>query len=335
MLGEMTMHRKCKPLPIVVFLLLGLALAQAQTCASAAEMDQPARSGLERTARQFFDYASKGDAFNLKQSAIATLASNFGNVEGVVIDQRSIYSGAQAAVRASYLLDASDAAPVARAEFLCGVWATPSWATFSINNLAPGRYGVVIQDVSTPKGKYALTMVLKQEGEAWKLAGYYSKPEEIGGHDGQWFLTKAREYKAKSSNRVAWLYYLTAWDLNAPVDFMSTRALDKLSDEMQSVRPSDPPTSDHPLTLAAAGGRSFQVIHISALPVGTDLDLLVKYRVPDVSDTQRAFDDNMAVIRAIIGRYPEFRDSFAGVVARATEPSGRDYGTLLAMKDVK
>lgn len=319
----------------VMLLLLGLAMPAvvAQTCESGGEMDAAVRSSLERTARQFFDYASKGDVFNLKQSAIASVASNFGAIEGLVIDQKPIYAGAQATVRASYLLEAPGAAP-ARAEFMCGVWATPGWATFGINNLPPGRYGLVIQDLATSKGKYALTMVLKQEGGAWKLAGYYSKPEEIGGHDGQWFLTKAREYKAKGATRTAWFYYLTAWDMNAPVDFMATRALDKLSDEMQSVRPADLPTADHPLALAG-GGRSYQVIYMSALPVGADLNLLVKFRVSDVSDTQRAFDDNMAVIRAIVARYPEFREAFAGVVARATEASGRDYGTLLAMKDVK
>ena len=335
-LRAMTIDSNRKSLATAFLLLLSLALPRlaAQTCASAAEMDEPTRSSLERTAHQLFDYASKGDAFNLKQSSTSSLASNFGGVEGVVIDQRSIYSGAQATVRAAYLLDASGAT-TGRAEFMCGVWATPSWVTFGINNLPPGRYGVVIQDVSTSKGKYALTMILKQEGGAWKLAGYYSKPEDLGGHDGQWFLAKAREYKAKGSTRVAWFYYLTAWDLDAPVDFMSTRALDKLNGEMQSVRPADLPTSEHPLTLAAAGGRTYQVIYMSALPVGNDLDVLVKYRVADVSDQQRAFDNNMAVIRGIVSRYPEFREAFAGVVARATDPSGRDYGTLLAMKDVK
>ncbi|MFZ3213171.1 MAG: hypothetical protein WA188_16835 [Terriglobales bacterium] len=314
---------------------LVLPRAVAQTCSSASEMDEPTRSALERTARQFFDYASQGDVFHLKQAAASSLAANFAGVEGVVIDQKPIYAGAQPTVRASYLLEAPGNTPLARAEFLCGVWATSSWASFVINNLPPGRYGVVIQDVSTPKGKYAFTLVLRQEGGAWKLAGYYSKPEEIGGHDSQWFLTKAREYKTKGANLNAWFYYLTAWDLAAPVDFMSTRALDKISDEMEGVRPSNLPSSDHPLALAASGGRSYQVIYLSALPAGNDLNLLVKYRMPDVSNTQKMFDENMAVIRAIVARYPEFREAFAGVVARATEPSGRDYGTLLAMKDVK
>jgi len=41
------------------------------------------------------------------------------------------------------------------------------------------------------------------------------------------------------------------------------------------------------------------------------------------------------VIKALVAKFPEFRNAFAGVVARAVEPSGRDYGTLMAMKDIK
>ena len=331
----MALHHISKPLVLMAFLVLCRPPAAAQTCESSAELDEGTRSALERTARQFFDYASKGDVFDLKQSTIASLSSNFANIEAVVVDQRSTYAGAQATVRASYLMEASGAEPIAHAEFLCGVWGTPSWAIFGINNLPPGRYGLVIQDVSTPKVKYVLTTVLKQEGGVWKLAGYYSKPQEIGGHDGQWFLNMAREYNAKGAAHNAWFYYLTAWDLMAPVDFISTPRLDKLSEEMQSVRPSDLPTSDHPVALAASGGRTFQLIQMSALPVDNNLDLLVKYRAPDVSDTKKTFDDNIAVIRALVARHPEFREAFAGVAARATEPSGRDYSTLLAMEDVK
>jgi hypothetical protein len=69
--------------------------------------------------------------------------------------------------------------------------------------------------------------------------------------------------------------------------------------------------------------------------VGNDLDLIVKYEVPDISNSTQTFQDNMAVIKALVTKYPELREAFAGVVARAVEPSGRDYGSLLAMKDIK
>jgi len=40
-------------------------------------------------------------------------------------------------------------------------------------------------------------------------------------------------------------------------------------------------------------------------------------------------------MKSLVAKYPELRDAFTGVVARAVDPNGRDYGTLLAMKEIK
>ena len=69
--------------------------------------------------------------------------------------------------------------------------------------------------------------------------------------------------------------------------------------------------------------------------MGNDLDVVVKYQAADVSNTAETFKENTAVMKALIAKFPEFRDAFAGVVARAVEPSGRDYGSLLPMKEIK
>ena len=61
----------------------------------------------------------------------------------------------------------------------------------------------------------------------------------------------------------------------------------------------------------------------------------MKYQSPDVSNTTQTFQDNMAVMKALIAKYPELHEAFGGIVARAVEPSGRDYGSLMAMKDIK
>ena len=66
-----------------------------------------------------------------------------------------------------------------------------------------------------------------------------------------------------------------------------------------------------------------------------DLDLVVKYQVPDISDTNQTFQDNMTVIKGIVAKYPELRDAFAAVVARAVNPAGQDYGSLLPMSQIK
>ena len=179
-----------------------------------------------------------------------------------------------------------------------------------------------------------LTLVLQQAGADWKLAGFYANPSRAAGHDAAWFTQRARDFKAKAQNHNAWLYYREAIALSAPVDFMSTLATDKLYDEAQAAQPADVPANGNTVDLSA-GGKIYRLTEIFPLAVGNDLDVVVKYQAADVSDTARAFQENTAVIKALVAKFPELREAFAGVVARAVEPSGRDYGTLLAMKDIK
>ena len=58
------------------------------------------------------------------------------------------------------------------------------------------------------------------------------------------------------------------------------------------------------------------------------MDLIVKYQAADASNTNQAYQDNVAVMKALVLKYPEVRDAFVAVVARAVDPGGRDYGTL-------
>ena len=118
-----------------------------------------------------------------------------------------------------------------------------------------------------------------------------------------------------------------------PVDFMSTPKRDKVGDEMQAVRPADIPAGN-PVDLAA-GGATWKITRMFPERGDDGLVLVVRYQSPDVSNTQKTFDDNMAVIKAVVNKYPEYRDAFSAVVARAADSSGHEYASLLAMKDVK
>jgi hypothetical protein len=184
------------------------------------------------------------------------------------------------------------------------------------------------------KDPITLTVVLQDVNGSWKLAGYYPRLDAIGGQDGQWYLTKAREFKSKGQLHNAWFYYLTAWDLLAPVNFMSTPQLDKVAEEMQSARPSDLPGNGNPLNLAA-NGKTFKVTEMVAVPVEDNLDLRLRYETADASNTGLAFQDNLAVIKAIVTKYPEVRDAFSAVIALAVDARGHEYGSVLPMKDIK
>ncbi len=305
----------------------------AQTCLTASDMDESTRTALISTAQRFFDMAVRGDSASLQQNTIASLAANFGGIDTAIKDNQSTLLGTKAAPRSPFLLKVEGGAPVDRAEFLCGVFGangqTPDSSVFVIPNLPPGNYAVTTLDVSTGKGPYTVSFVLQQEGTAWKLGGYYVKAAQIKGHDGQWFATQARAYKAKSQLHNAWFYDLEAREMLVPVPFMSTQLTDKLYDEFQPLKPTDLPPFD--LVLA---GKTVHVTSLFPLPVGADLDIVVKYQTESVADTGKTFQDNVAMMKALLVKFPELRDAFDGVVARGVEASGRDYGTLLPMKDI-
>lgn len=322
----------------LAFLLACAASVAAENCATANDMEPATRAAVVSASQRYFDSISRGDSASLRQSAIPSLAADFSGVETIVKDNRPALAGSKAAARPPFLLEAEGTAPLARAEFFCGVFGskgqTRDSAVFTLGDLPPGKYGVVILDVASAKGAYTVSVILQQIGAEWKLGGLYIKASQIGGHDSDWFAARAQEFQGKSQARNASLYYLEARSLASPLTFMSTAATDKLYDESQKAQSADLPSEDKNTDLTA-GAASYKLTALFPEVVGNDLDLIVKYKAADISNSTQAYQNNVAVMKALLVKYPEFRDAFAGVVARAVDPGGRDYGTLLAMKDIK
>ena len=345
-------------------------VAVAQVCQTASDMDASVRAVLEGTAKRYFDMAARADMAALQQNSIPALSASFAGIETAVKDNQEAFTGAEVGARPPFLLVAEGSEPLAQAEFLCGVFGksgqTSLSTVFELSNLPPAKYGVVILDVSgTPasgtggatQDARTVTMILQQVGSEWKLGGFYVRLSEAGGHDAPWFAERAREFKTKGQVWNAWLYFRQATILATPVDFMSTLVTDRLYDETHAVQPGELPSVDHPLTVVGQGGgtepaasqrppkpgdslniskgaKNYPVTQIFPLAIGKDLVVVVKYSTTDVSNTAHVFQDNMAVIRGVVAKFPELRNAFAGVVARGVEPSGRDYGSLLMMRDV-
>ncbi len=324
-------------LAAVFFAILVLPASQmlpAQTCSSGADLDNASKTAIDTAAKQYLDMSKNGDVAGLKANSIPGIAGDFGAIEQAVVTNKPFLAEGNSTITGTYLLDASEAkTALPRADFYCGIYNSPDRLSFSIPNLPPGKYAVVIQKVDG-KDPITLSLVLQNVGGAWKLAGYYPRLDAINGHDGQWYLTQARAYKGQGKAYDAWFYYLTAWDLTAPVNFMSTPQLDKVAEEMQSARPANLPSDSAPLSLSA-NGKVFRVTALTAVPVDNKLDLRVVYQNANAADSGVAFQDNMALIRAIVAKYPELRDAFDSVIARAVDGSGHEYGSLLPMKEIK
>jgi hypothetical protein len=313
------------------------AVAWSQSCESSGDLEDATRTAITTAGQRYFDMAVKGDTAALRQNAMASLSSDFSSIESTINDHQQDLASAQAAGKGVYLLE-TDGAPMSHAEFDCGVFGksgqTAGSAVFILANLAPGKYAVVLFEANSSKTKENFSLVLQQQGSDWKLGGLYIQSSQIAGHNSEWFASRAREYKTKGQLHNAWLFYLEARSLISPLPFMSTQASDKLYDESQGAQPADVPADGKTVDLAAAS-TTYKLTAMFPQAVGDDLDLIVKYQAADVSNTNHAYQNNVAVMKSLVAKYPEFRDAFAGVVARAVDPSGHDYGTLLAMKDIK
>jgi hypothetical protein len=326
------------PALLLAFTLSALPLsARATTCELASEMDVTTRSALEQAANRYLQMAQTGDVAGLRGGAIPSLAGNFGGIESAVVQHQNALKAGKPNQPSMYLLEAEGTTPLPRAEFYCGIFNSPDRVSFVIPNLPPGRYGVVAFALEGASPLY-FTTVLNEQASAWKLAGLSINLKEIGGHDSAYFASKAAQFAASNQGLLAWLYYMEAWELNAPVNFMYTVDRDKLADQMQKSKPADFPTAKSPMQLLA-GGKTFAVTDVFPEPVplqGTaSLYLIMKYQATtDVSDTGKTFQANMDAIHAMVQRFPDLRTAFEGIVARAVAPSGADYGTMLSMKDL-
>jgi hypothetical protein len=330
----------------VVVLALAASKVQAQSCLTSSDMDAATRTALTGAAVRYFNFVAGGDAAALRQNAIPSLAADFSSIETTVKENQAALAGTKASARPSFLLEAEGAGPIARAEFYCGVFGskgqTRDSAVFSLNNLSPGKYGVVIFDAPSLKSAYTVSLILQLQGVEWKLGGIYIQTVQVAGHDSDWFAARAKEFQAKGQTRNAWLYYVEAISLASPLPFMATKSSDDLTDAAEKVLPADFPADGKTAELTAgmpaangAGAATYKLTALFPQAVGDDLDLIVKYQASDISNSNQTYQNNIAVMKALVGKFPELRGAFAGIVARAVDPAGRDYGTLLAMKEIK
>ena len=320
---------------LLVLLTLITAPAVAQTCYTSADMDPATLQAVQGAAQQYFAMVQQGNYAGLKAAAIPALANSFDAVNGAIGSHQEDLQG-QPQTTGTFVLDASAATgTIERAEFYCGIFNSPNRVGFIIPNLPAGKYAFVSDSVTGGKTPVSVNFVLQQNGQQWQLAGLTIEPKAVAGHDSSWYLNQARSYHQSGANLAANLYNWMSWKLAAPAEIEYTATRDQIADEMSKSKPANWPSASAPMTLSAVG-KTYRVTSLFPEAVGDSLDVIVKYQaLSELSNTAAAFSDNMSVMKALVAQYPELRNAFGGVVARAVAPNGADYGTMLAMKDVK
>jgi hypothetical protein len=304
-----------------------------QTCQTRDEIPADVRTAIEAAGQQTFDQATRGDIAGLRAGATNALQSSFGGVAAAVNDNRAALVGARQQLRAVYVLN-TGATPSAEGRYVCGAFGASGLgagtAQFNLPGLATGKYAVVIMDVTGPKGPFAMTAIFEDLG-GWKLAGFYVRPEAANGHDGLWYLLRAREYKAKGQGHNAWFYYVTSWDLLAPVKFMDSNLLGKIIQESAGVQPPDVPLSGNTVNFSA-NGKTYKLTDVSVFSTESTLDISIKYSVPSAADFTATQADARTLATAFASQHPELKDAFTNIWAHAVDPSGVDVAATVSLK---
>jgi hypothetical protein len=299
------------------------------SCVTQSQMAAAQRTALAQSAQGIAANVEAGNAAAVRNQTIPSVAAQFNGIANSIQQISTAIQHATLAVDDLYILDATDMKTAQEAQFFCGVAGSSLTVEITIPNLPPGKYALAIVHATGVPQPQQISLVLQNDPSSavqWKLAGFFTRPMTIGGHDGLWYWRQARDYAAKKQYGPAWFYYQTARDLLVPVDFISSPNLQKLDKESEQSRPDVLP-GEVPMRLNAAG-QTFTVTNLHVGEFSGQLDLIASYSASPGLDPVAARAQVTAVMRALLQQYPGLQNAFHGLWVHAETPGNQNSFAL-------
>lgn len=294
------------------------------------------RSAYEQASRTLASEIAAGNATAVRAATISEVAAHFNPIAATIEHASSLIGKATLTVDNLYNLNATDLKTgTEQAQFFCALPGSSLLVTVTIPQLPPGNYLLALIHATGVEQPQRLSMILQNEptgSPQWKLAGLFLRPLTVAGHDGVWYWRRAREFAGKKQNLDAYFYYQTARFLLAPVDFLTSPNLEKLQKELQSVRPADLP-GKNPLTVSA-NGLNLEITGLRTDTFQGELDLVVDYKAQNVSGPVATREQILALMKAMLQRYPQLRGAFHGLWVYANSGSGQPFAIEQPMSQI-
>lgn len=307
-------------------MLAGLALpAFAVSCMTQSQLTGEQRTAIQQAAHTLAENVEAGNAAAVRAQTVASVAAQFDGIADSIQAINASIQHATLTVDGIYLLDATDLKSAQETQFFCGAAGSALTVEVDIPSLPPGKYVLAILHATGVRQPQQLSFILQNDaagGPDWKLAGFFTRPMMMGGHDGDWFWTQARNYAAKKQRWDAWFYYQTAQYLLDPVDFITSPNLQKLQREAEEARPDNLPGAN-PLRISN-GTQSFDITSLHTGELSNQLDLVVTYNATPSQDPVAARAQVTAVMRALLEQHPELESAFHGLWVHAATPGNQN-----------
>ncbi|MBV8673257.1 MAG: hypothetical protein JOZ33_07465 [Acidobacteriaceae bacterium] len=294
---------------------------------------------LTGSARNMMGQIRNGDIDGLRSNTIPAVASSFGGIASSAEALKPDLQQATLTVDHIYVLDATQEQSAGTGiQFFCSPASSTMTVVLNFSDLPAGKYAVAILHATGVAKPEQISLVLNETGtNQWKLAGFFSKPMTMAGHDGVWYWEHARDYSQKKMNWDAWFYYQTAAFLLDPADFLSSPNLEKLNREENQVRP-EGLRAGSPMPLNA-NGATFQIISYETSGALGGLDFVVHY-TPDANQAAQLRDPVAArkqavdVMSSLLSAHPELREAFRGIWIRADQGNASLFALELPMSEI-
>jgi hypothetical protein len=306
------------------------AQAAAATCTSQAEMLPADRDPLAAAAFRLAVAVGQQDFTSLQAALLPAVSGQWEGIRGAVEQAAPLVKGGQIQIRNVYLLDATSLTAPADTQFFCSDASGSLTVTLFMRSLPPGRYAVALADAPGAALAGQMGFILAWQS-GWKLGGFSAREGSLGGHDGVWYWSRAREVAKSNLGWSAWYCYDAARYLLVPVDFLSSPNLEKLGREQEQLK--DSPHEAFPYTLTD-GPRSWKV---DAMGLDTTLhaaDLGVTYETIGITDPAAARTEAVAVMSALLKVHPGLRENFQGLWAYAMKDGKRTFAIELPMAQI-
>ncbi len=315
------------PRLLVLFALAALVApvkSLAVSCTMQAQMKDAARDDLSQAAKKLAAAVQGGNVAAARALTIAEVAAHFDAIANTIQQLAPKIAGATITIDSLYGLDASDLKAAQQTQFFCASSNAALHVEVSISQLPPGKYALALVHATGVQQPQQMAFLLMNNGSSWQLAGFFSRPLLIAGHDSVWYWTQARQFTQKHQQWNAYFFLATAAYLSSPVDFLSSPNSEKLAQEQAASMPQGLP-GVQPLVLKA-NGQNYSITDLHTDGSLGGLDLVVHYTATDTSDPVATRARNLDLMKAMLSDHPELRDGFHGLWVFADAPSQRPFG---------
>ena len=318
---------------LLLLALLAPAKIYAVSCTMQGQMTDDQRNELLQSSRKLALDVQSGNAAAVRALTIPTVAAQFESIANAIERLAPLISGASITIDALYVLNASDLkAAEDQTQFFCDAPDSNLRVEITIPGLPPGNYAFALVHATGVAKPQQMGLLMMNNG-GWQLAGFFTKPLDVAGHDGVWYWSKARAFAKNGQDWNAHFYYAIAVYVASPVDFLSTPNMERLTKEQGDVK-ANGISGDQPSPISV-NGQAYQITDMHTDDSLGGLDLVIHYTAADVSDPVATRTRILELMKAMLTQHPELRDAFHGLWVFADAPGHQSYGIEKPINEIQ